>query len=59
AAGIIIYYIPFFIIFVPSLALLAASHLLERLLIRHTPAPETAGEGEHKWYLNLARKGGE
>ncbi|MDR3338164.1 MAG: DUF624 domain-containing protein, partial [Treponema sp.] len=39
AAGIIIYYIPFFIIFVPSLALLAASHLLERLLIRHTPAP--------------------
>jgi uncharacterized membrane protein YesL len=59
AAGIIIYYIPFFVIFLPSLALFTASHLLERVLIRHTPALPAVEEREHKWYLNLAHKGGE
>lgn len=56
-ASLILYCLPLFIFCVPIFSLYPFSLVMEKLLIRHTPLPET-GEREHKWYLSLALKGG-
>ena len=56
-ALLIIYYLPAFVFCAPVFFLYPFSLVMEKLLIKHTPLPET-GEREHKWYLSLALKDG-